>query len=68
MRATKILQKPRKDNSNSVIIFQQANSNHQNNESEEIKNTFVEVLTSISCRTSSTETAIVPEKHKIMIE
>ena len=38
-----------------------ANSNHQNNESEEIRDTIVEVLTSINHRPSITETKIVPE-------
>ena len=51
----------RQDNSNNVITFQQANSNHQSNESTEIGDTLIEVLTSISRRTSSTETVIVPK-------
>ena len=51
----------RQDNFKNVIIFQQTNSNHQNNESEEIGHTLVEILTSINRRTSSTETIIVPE-------
>ena len=38
-----------------------ANSNHQNNESEEIRDTIVEVLTSINHRPSITETIIGPE-------
>ena len=51
----------RQDNSKNAITFQQANSNHQSNESAEIGDTLVEVFTSISRRTSSTETVIVPE-------
>ena len=51
----------RKDNSNTVITFQHTNSNHQNNESEQIGDILVEVLTYINRRTSSTETIIVPE-------
>ena len=38
-----------------------ANSNHQNNESEEIRDTIVEVLTSINHRPSITEIIAVPE-------
>ena len=41
----------------------QDNSNNANNESEEIGDTLVEVLTSINRQTSSTETIIVPEKQ-----
>ena len=52
---------PTQDNFNNVITFQQANSNHQNNESEEIGDTLVDVVTSINRRTSSIETIIVPE-------
>ena len=51
----------RQYNSKNVITFQQANSNHQSNESAEIGDTLVEVLLTISRRTSSTETAIFPE-------
>ena len=42
-----------------MITFQQISSNNQNNSSEEIGDTLVEVLTSINCQTSSTETTIV---------
>ena len=52
---------PRQGNSNKVITFKQTSNNHQNNESEEIGDTLVEVLTSINHRTLSTETIIVPE-------
>ena len=52
---------PRHDNFRNVITFQKTNSNHQNNESEEIGDTLVEVLTSINRQKSSTETIIVPE-------
>ena len=52
---------PRQDNSKNKITFKQTSSNHQNNESEEIGDTLVEVLTTINRRTSSTETIIVPE-------
>ena len=45
----------------SKITFQQTNNNHQNNESEGIGHTLVDFLTSINCRTSNTETIIVPE-------
>ena len=48
------------ENSN-VITFKQTSNNHQNNESEKIGDTLVEVLTSINRRTSSAETIIVPE-------
>ena len=51
----------RQDNSNNVITFKQTSNNHQNNESEEIGDTLVEVLTSINRRTWSTETIIVPK-------
>ena len=51
----------RKGNSNNVITFQHTKNGHQNNESEEIGDILVEVLTSINWRTSSTETIIVPE-------
>ena len=44
-----------------MITFQHTNSNHQNNESEQIGDILVEVLTYINRRTSSTETIIVPE-------
>ena len=44
-----------------MITFQQINSNNQNNSPEEIGDTLVEVLTSINCQTSSTETTIVSE-------
>ena len=44
-----------------MITFQQINSNNQNNSPEEIGDTLVEVLTSINCQTSSTETIIVSE-------
>ena len=44
-----------------MIIFQQTNNNHENNESKEIGDTLVEVLTSIYHRTLSTETVIIPE-------
>ena len=53
--------KPRQDNSNNAINFKQKRNNHQNNESKEIGDTLVEVLTSINHQTSSTETIIVPE-------
>ena len=46
-----------------MITFQQINSNNQNNSSEEIGDTLVEVLTSINCQTSSTETTIVSERQ-----
>ena len=49
------------DNFNNVINFRQANNQHQNNESKEIGDTLLEVLTSIYCEKSSTETVIVPE-------
>ena len=52
---------PRQDNFNNVITFQQANSNHQNNESEEVEDTLVDVSISINRRTSSIETIIHPE-------
>ena len=44
-----------------MIKFQQTNKNYQNNESKEIGDTSVDVLTSINHRTSSTETIIAPE-------
>ena len=52
---------PSQDNSNIVTTFQQANNNKQNNESEEIGDTLVDVLTSINRQTSSRETIIVPK-------
>ena len=52
---------PRQDNCNNAITFEQKSNNYQNNESEEIVDTLVEVLTSINRRTPSTETIIVPE-------
>ena len=54
---------PKQDNSNNVLNFKQKSDNHQNNESEQIGETLVEVLTSINCQTSSIETIIVPETH-----
>ena len=52
---------PRQNNSKNALTFKQKTRNHQNNESEEIGDTLVQVLTSINCRTSSTKTTIVPE-------
>ena len=52
---------PRQENSNNVTFFKQTSNNHQNNESEEIGDILVDVLTSINRQTSSTETIIVPE-------
>ena len=54
---------PKQDNSNNVLTFKQKSDNHQNNESEQIGETLVEILTSINCQTSSIETIIVPETH-----
>ena len=51
----------RQGNSKNVIFFQQGNSNHQSNESAEIRDALVKVLPSINCRTLSTETIIVTE-------
>ena len=50
-----------------IISNKQASNSHQVNESEEIGETLVKVLTSINRRTSSTETKS-SLKHKIMIE
>ena len=44
-----------------MIFFQQGSSNHQSNESAEIRDALVKVLPSINCRTLSTETIIVTE-------
>ena len=52
------IKNPRQGNS---ITFIQKSNNHQNNESEEIGDTLVEILTSINRRTSSTETIIIAE-------
>ena len=52
---------PRQDNSHDAITFKQKRNNHQNNESEEIGDTLVEVLTLINGWASTTETIIVPE-------
>ena len=52
---------PRQDNSHDAITFKQKRNNHQNNESEEIVDTLVEVLTLINGWASTTETIIVPE-------
>ena len=44
-----------------MITLQYTISNHQEVESGEIGDTVVEVLTSISCWTGSTETVTIPE-------
>ena len=51
----------RQDNSINIIKFQQANSSHQSNGSAEIRDTIIEVLTSVDRRTWITETVIVLE-------
>lgn len=51
----------RQDNSINIIKFQQANRSHQSNDSAEIRDTIIDVLTSVGRRTWSTETVIVLE-------
>ena len=44
-----------------MITFKQLSNNHQNNESEEIRDTLEEVLSSTNHQTSSREAIVVPE-------
>ena len=44
-----------------MITFKQLSNNHQNNESEEIRDTLGEVLTSTNHQTSSREAIVAPE-------
>ena len=54
------ISRPWQDNSMNEITFKQKSNNHKINESEEIGDTLVEVLTSINCRTLNTENIIGP--------
>ena len=57
----------RQDNSNNAINLQRANNNYESNESAKTGDIIIEVLTSISLRTPSTETALVPRVNSFLV-